>query len=710
MNKKKILSLFIICAALAFCLMPYVKAADFLLLTEKPILTDSEKLDAVLQSADMINSIAKDTSKIDDMLRRIDTANTKVGFFGTEYHAGENGTAWLQLLRDYLPINDATCYLTIYNPDKTKFLDNVLMFYLSGSDGIYYYDMAIPDATGVYMATASCYEPARAFTDDFLDYSNLEDWRNVTIQNGKVSLLSSPSEFPNYKVIEPTANMTGNVLLYHMNEVSGMIIDYSGEGNNGTDYEASYGVAGKINTALWFNGVNSVVSVVESSSWKPTDRVSVEAWVKFDEIKDAVGAIVGGYSSATGYFLAVNTYANTVYFYLNGVYYYYAVYGQGFSNNTWYHIVGTYDRYGGANNHKIYVNGQVIAQRTSSGAIGNYNLLMIGSSVGIYKFGKGTIDEVAIFNRSLTSAEVLDHYNRGVGFLTTDGFIQSKPINLDGAGWVDFSSSYVLNADNISFSILNAANNTICSSLGNISSCANTTTPVKLYARITRVSNVSVSPEINDWWISWIANTIEELRGAGELHVSPPANYVCSPVINTTVVSVINQTVEVNLTNQTNEYNYTYNYSYSTTNDYTNSYYYTYIYNYTQNVSIPNANITVNLTCPANITTAKEVWQYFNSMSVAEASSPAVAGITGSVVHALDALCVNDTHIRRYGNTNVCYGVDCFGVDVNRTELCQYGCDMQRNECRGSPLDAWIWVLVIFFVIMLFYGIWRMVL
>jgi hypothetical protein len=457
--------------------------------------------------------------KTKDIYEKVKQSDIQATFFGTEYAEGEPATIWLQLLRSYQPLNNATCYVTAYFPmNHSKFLNSVVMNYLADSDGLYYYDLTAPSTLGVYMLSATCNIPEQAFIDDFLDYSKLEAWENITIQNGKVLLSVGVLELPNYNE-SSTTNMTGNVLLYHLNEQSGMIIDYSGKGNNGTAFDVSYGVEGKFGTALWFNGVSSAIGVVESDSWKPADSVTVEAWVKFNEIKDSIETVVGGYSASNGYWLGINPQGNIVYFYLNGVYNFYVVYGQGFSNNTWYHLAGTYDRYGGLNNHKIYVNGQVIGQRTSTGAIGNYNQLKIGSVYGTYRF-KGTIDEVAIFNRSLFASEISDHYNRGIGISMTNGYIRSKPIVLAGINWFDYFSDYVLNDGSIEFKILDSANNPICSSLGDISSCAGTTSPIKLYAKLTKPFVNSTSPEIDRWWVRWLMPTIEEIRGAGEMRVS----------------------------------------------------------------------------------------------------------------------------------------------------------------------------------------------
>jgi len=79
---------------------------------------------------------------------------------------------------------------------------------------------------------------------------------------------------------EGNANMTGNVLLMHMNEASGTIVDYSGEGNNGTNSGALYSQTGKFNTALSFDGVDDYVEVPDNSSLDITDKITVEAWMK----------------------------------------------------------------------------------------------------------------------------------------------------------------------------------------------------------------------------------------------------------------------------------------------------------------------------------------------------------------------------------------------------------------------------------------------
>lgn len=86
-----------------------------------------------------------------------DTVKYDIRVFGTEYDIGENGTIFLQLIGvNNKPINNATCMLTLFYPNKTIFLNYTLMNYLSESDGIYFYDLTIPEQQGIYMLSVVC--------------------------------------------------------------------------------------------------------------------------------------------------------------------------------------------------------------------------------------------------------------------------------------------------------------------------------------------------------------------------------------------------------------------------------------------------------------------------------------------------------------------------------------------------------------------------
>ena len=86
--------------------------------------------------------------------------------------------------------------------------------------------------------------------------------------------------------------------------------------------------------------------------------------------------------------------------------------------NYWYHVVGTYDGSGNESGLAVYINAVAPAQSTSES--GTYTAMTASSAVvsvgGIIRnsnYFTGNIDEVSIYNKELSSAEVTTIYNLG---------------------------------------------------------------------------------------------------------------------------------------------------------------------------------------------------------------------------------------------------------------------------------------------------------
>lgn len=93
-----------------------------------------------------------------------------IKIYGTDYYFYEDGKIFLQLLDKGQPINQAICLLDLFDPNKTKILDDALMPYLNDSDGLYYYEYKIPPVQGVYMLSVKCLylvNYTRDYADDF---------------------------------------------------------------------------------------------------------------------------------------------------------------------------------------------------------------------------------------------------------------------------------------------------------------------------------------------------------------------------------------------------------------------------------------------------------------------------------------------------------------------------------------------------------------
>jgi hypothetical protein len=190
--------------------------------------------------------------------------------------------------------------------------------------------------------------------------------------------------------------------------------DMSGFGNDGTlvngtsiVYDSNSG-GGSMN----FDGVNDRVQCENSISLNITASITMESWIRPTAYKTTGGG--GGMiiTKLSYYMELAGTGVIRVYFYdLNS---------QGYHNgtiniplNSWSHVVGIRDQTN--NSIKMYVNGVLDREITSiTGNIrSNTTPVTIGSYSGSSYEYTGRISNVKIYNRSLSSQEVLQNFNNG---------------------------------------------------------------------------------------------------------------------------------------------------------------------------------------------------------------------------------------------------------------------------------------------------------
>jgi hypothetical protein len=180
--------------------------------------------------------------------------------------------------------------------------------------------------------------------------------------------------------------------------------DSSGSGNNGALANTSWSAAGRFGRALSFNGTSSWVTVADANSLDLTTAMTIEAWVN----------------------PAVNTDWRTVLLKENASGLSYSLYGSGspavpstwmrvgsaerevngtaaLAVNTWTHLAATYD---GAT-MRLFVNGVQVGTRALAGSLGTSTApLRIGGNAIWGEYFSGLIDEVRVYNRVLTAAEI----------------------------------------------------------------------------------------------------------------------------------------------------------------------------------------------------------------------------------------------------------------------------------------------------------------
>jgi hypothetical protein len=247
-------------------------------------------------------------------------------------------------------------------------------------------------------------------------------WKNLTWSE------AAPygEELPNNGAVENAAggaNMTGNVLLMHLNENpainNSVIADYSRIGNNGTlttnDGSTNKAAAGILGSSLNFDGSDDYVSIPHRSNLDfTTQNLSAEAFVKFNSLSGNQGFI--GKCSASpwsGYGYRLESNGIMVHLLGTGVSAFTSALD--WSTGRWYHVAFTYDH----QNIKIYRDGVLLwTQPSSTDLISNTVPLAVGAFYGSGgELLNGSIDEAAVYNRSLSAAEIMDHYKRGASNL-----------------------------------------------------------------------------------------------------------------------------------------------------------------------------------------------------------------------------------------------------------------------------------------------------
>jgi len=185
--------------------------------------------------------------------------------------------------------------------------------------------------------------------------------------------------------------------------------------NNGTDTGITYNaVKGKFNQGAGFNGTSSFISVGTAVP-NFTNGFSFVAHCM------PLGAHGGGYGGlwhdqrdATRSRLLINDNGSVLaQFNINGVDGSFASSAGVVISNSYNSVIYTYN----GSQEKIYVNSILVASQNTTGNMGtSAGARIIGRGSSATYYFNGNVDDVAIFSRALTQAEVILIHNPGGGF------------------------------------------------------------------------------------------------------------------------------------------------------------------------------------------------------------------------------------------------------------------------------------------------------
>jgi fibronectin type 3 domain-containing protein len=207
--------------------------------------------------------------------------------------------------------------------------------------------------------------------------------------------------------------------------------DASGTGNAGTINGADWSTEGRFGNALDFNGTSDTVRIASSASLNPGSAMTLSAWIEPTVPQDGWNTIL--HRQAENYFLTASG---------NGALR--PAGGGRFGGSTltveaptaipvgtWTYVSVTY----AGSTMRLYVNGTEVASRdVGSGSIpASTNPLWIGGNQPFGEYFEGRIDEVRVYNRALTQAEIQADMTKSILPTVSDTTPPPAPWGLSGA-------------------------------------------------------------------------------------------------------------------------------------------------------------------------------------------------------------------------------------------------------------------------------------
>ena len=219
---------------------------------------------------------------------------------------------------------------------------------------------------------------------------------------------------------------------WQMEENSGDIdftgfIDISGNNNHGACASScpTFTISGEVNAAQEFDGIDNGITVDQNSlfDWDGSDSFSIELWVKRspgvtsrevligrDDPSNSMQWWVGLSSSGEAAFYLASTTGEGSALLVEGAI--------PLDNGVWHHIAAVRDAT--ANKNGLYVDGRYVSiaaeYLTDFSSSGSITIGYLDEN-GVPKYNfLGVLDEVAVFNRALTSQEIQAHYYLSRGY------------------------------------------------------------------------------------------------------------------------------------------------------------------------------------------------------------------------------------------------------------------------------------------------------
>jgi fibronectin type 3 domain-containing protein len=286
-------------------------------------------------------------------------------------------------------------------------------------------------------------------------------WDTTGLANGTHTITALATDgagnsAPSTSVSVTVANSAGLVAAYGMDAGSGTTLaDQSGAGNNGTISNGTWLSSGKYGGALSFNGTNTSVSIPNSASLGLSSAMTLEAWVRPSVAGGGAWRTVvlkeNGNNYAEALYANTGTNVPSANAVTGGVDHDQRGTSGGLTANVWTHLAATYD----GSSLTLYVNGVQAGTQAASGAIvSSTGAVKIGGNAIWGEWFNGLIDEVRIYNRALTPAQITTDMNTSISAPDTQA--PSAPGTLTGSGSLGSASlAWSAATDNVGIATYN---------------------------------------------------------------------------------------------------------------------------------------------------------------------------------------------------------------------------------------------------------------
>ena len=387
--------------------------------------------------------------------------------------------------KTYIIHNDSTGTMTIKNYDgsilwQTSTSGDSFQIYARLGSSTWEWALLIPQGGGgggldVYQFTqASLANGATWSITHNVDpnFKRMVDvWRTVITTDGTLDYDEADAGLFTQEDITKTLFVGGEVQLkdsgagfcyahWMMNESGGTNVpDTSGHSRSGTTVNSPTWVAGKLNNCLQFLATSSqMVDCGDIAHFERNQPFSIEFWT-YPALNPTRQALVGNLGGSPNYrgwnvewvYYTTNIAKVQVVLESTPSNYIQVTSQTNYYINAWHHVVITYNGSSLASGITIYVDGVVslknVLKDTLTTTMVDTAHLYIARGAGTMNYYTGKMDEVVVYDRELTPAQVAYRYNSGTGRETilaydnTKGWYVSTNTNqLNTLLWADIQS------------------------------------------------------------------------------------------------------------------------------------------------------------------------------------------------------------------------------------------------------------------------------